>query len=168
MPKSPVNPFPPLRDESFNSWCKYTTAALVTGPISQFRNSSFFVPSPWLHGRYPVILHRFPSRLPIAFCLCFFCTISATTGTPCPGSGLVMHPSRFASYGGPSRHISFGIPRMIAPYFRCTRDLLKDLCQLAAREEDPLPCPRCQKEKWIVSPIDGRELIERILCPLGL
>ncbi|HPG01359.1 MAG TPA: transposase zinc-binding domain-containing protein, partial [Kiritimatiellia bacterium] len=31
----------------------------------------------------------------------------------------------------PHRHFTFGIPKMLRPYFRFDRDLLKDLCRLA-------------------------------------
>ena len=32
----------------------------------------------------------------------------------------------------PHRHFTFGIPKMLRPYFRYDRDLLKDLCRLIA------------------------------------
>ena len=31
----------------------------------------------------------------------------------------------------PHRHFTFSIPKMLRPYFRFDRDLLKDLCRLA-------------------------------------
>jgi hypothetical protein len=31
----------------------------------------------------------------------------------------------------PHRHVTFGIPKMLRPYFRHDRDRLKDLCHLA-------------------------------------
>jgi hypothetical protein len=34
-------------------------------------------------------------------------------------------------YPVPHRHFVFGIPKMLGPYFRYDRDLLKDLCRVA-------------------------------------
>ena len=34
-------------------------------------------------------------------------------------------------YPVPHRHFTFGIPKMLRPYFRYDRDLLKDLCRIA-------------------------------------
>ena len=31
----------------------------------------------------------------------------------------------------PHRHFTFGIPKMLRPYFRYDRSLLKDLCRIA-------------------------------------
>ena len=43
------------------------------------------------------------------------------------------------------------------------RELIKKIW-----EADPLLCPKCQREMWIVSLIDDRQVIERILRPLGV
>jgi hypothetical protein len=40
-------------------------------------------------------------------------------------------PSRFACYGGTGRHVTLTIPKLLRPYFRDHRDLLKDHCRIA-------------------------------------
>jgi len=81
-------------------------------------------------------------------------------------------------YPVPHRHVTLGIPKMLRPYFRYDRDLLKDLCRIPSAkwrelikrvwEADPLLCPKCHNEMRVVSLIDDRAVIERILRHLGL
>jgi hypothetical protein len=109
----------------------------------------------------------------------------------------------------PYRHFTLTIPKMLRPYFRFHRGLIKELCRIAHScltefqlttlglpegevidvsafnsrripskkwrelikkvwEADPLLCPHCQNEMRIVALIHEVEVIERILCHLGL